>query len=66
VSEESDDNLVAKCPECLKVVFVVENSPAVMDAEMLKEIEKLIKVGFLIGHMTTKAMRDCEWGCKCD
>lgn len=57
MSEASDDNIIARCPECKRITFIAANIPVVMDKDMFKEVGELIKAGCSIEHITTEDFR---------
>ena len=51
------DNIIARCPRCLGIVFVVVNHPMVVDRSVKREIGDMVSDGYLIEHMTREQFR---------
>jgi len=60
-----EDDIIARCGSCKRIVFWAANLPEVMDAKAYKTLGKLIADGCTIEHVTTDKARADKWGCKC-
>lgn len=64
-SKPVNDNIVARCPKCKRVVFAAANLPSVMDRKKKQQIAEMLMEGYTVEHMTSEQVRASEFGCDC-